>query len=263
MEFNRIIEGYSDNAVRSSSTYLSKLRSKMNLNKSLSSKLRTITNERNKLQKKYESTYNDYIIDDPNLKLTKAEKERVLSVLKEQIKELEKEIANLEYDIKSTNAESDRKYNNKLIPAEKDFVKRKEVTDNKLDEILPLKKKENGEAKNYFNLLISQNEEVLNAIVGKKNDLTTADRRYVINDTKHPYYVTLNRGLLFLYIIVALYVIYKVMFGMITQNIYGKLIIVLLISLYPIYIFGLEKSIYNQYLFIKAMLRAEPYIPTK
>ena len=263
MEFNRIIEGYSDNAVRSSSTYISKLRSKMDQQRKLTSKLQTITKERNKLQKKYESTYNAYIIDDPNLELTKAEKERVLSVLKKQIKELEKEIANLKYDIKSTNAEKDRKYNNELIPAEKDFVERKEVTDNKLDEVLPLKKKENGEAKNYFNLLISQNEEVLNAIVGKKNDLTTADRRYVINDTKHPYYVTLNRGLLFLYIIVALYVIYKVMFGMITQNIYGKLIIVLLISLYPIYIFGLEKSIYNQYLFIKAMLRAEPYIPTK
>jgi len=263
MEFNRIIEGYSDNAVRSSSTYLSKLRSKMNQQRRLNSRLWTITNERNKLQKKYEGTYNDYIIDDPNLKLTKAEKERVLSVLKKQIKALEKDIAELEYDIKSINAESDRKYNNKLIPAEKDFVERKEVTDNKLDEILPLKKKENGEAKNYFNLLISQNEEVLNAIADQKNDLTTADRKYVINDTKHPYYVTLNRGLLFLYIIVALYVIYKVMFGMITQNIYGKLIIVLLISLYPIYIFGLEKSIYNQYLFIKAMLRAEPYIPTK
>lgn len=263
MEFNRIIEGYSDNAVRSSSTYLSKLRSKMNQKYSLTSRLWTITKERDNLQKKYESTYNGYIIDDPNLKLTKAEKERVLSILKKQIKALEKDIAELEYDIKSINAESDRKYNNKLIPAEKDFVERKEVTDNKLDEILPLKKKENGEAKNYFNLLISQNEEVLNAIADQKNDLTTADRKYVINDTKHPYYITLNKGLFWLYIIVALYVIYKVMSGMITQNIYGKLVIILLISLYPIYIFGLEKSIYNQYLFIKAMLRAEPYIPTK
>jgi len=263
MEFNRIIEGYSDNDVRTFSRYNSRFQSKYKRFNELNSRLWTITNERNKLQKKYEGTYNDYIIDDPNLKLTKAEKERVLSVLKKQIKALEKDIAELEYDIKSINAESDRKYNNKLIPAEKDFVERKEVTDNKLDEILPLKKKENGEAKNYFNLLISQNEEVLNAIADQKNDLTTADRKYVINDTKHPYYVTLNRGLLFLYIIVALYVIYKVMFGMITQNIYGKLIIVLLISLYPIYIFGLEKSIYNQYLFIKAMLRAEPYIPTK
>lgn len=258
-----LIEGYRYYDVSPYSKYKNRRDNRKRDLKNLTNTLNSLNKQKDSLQKKYESTYNAYIIDDPNLKLTKTEKERVLSVLKEQIKELEKEIANLEYDIKSTNAESDRKYNNKLIPAEKDFVERKEVTDNKLDEILPLKKKENSEAKNYFNLLISQNEEVLNAIVGKKNDLTTADRRYVINDTKHPYYVTLNRGLLFLYIIVALYVIYKVMFGMITQNIYGKLIIVLLISLYPIYIFGLEKSIYNQYLFIKAMLRAEPYIPTK
>jgi len=263
MKFNRIIEGYSDNDVRNWRSYISKWKSKQNLISSLISRLRTITNERNQLQTQYESTYNAYIIDDPNLKLIKAEKEMDLSTLKKQIKELEKEIANLKYDIKSINAESDRKYNNKLIPAENDFVEKKQVTDNKLDEILPLKKKENGEAKNYFNLLISQNKEVLTAIADQKNDLTTADRKYVINDTKHPYYITLNKGLFWLYIIVALYVIYKVMSGMITQNIYGKLVIILLISLYPIYIFGLEKSIYNQYLFIKAMLRAEPYIPTK
>ena len=92
MEFNRIIEGYSDNAVRKSSTYLSKLRSKMDQKRRLTSKLQTTTKERNKLQTKYENKYNDYIIDDPNLKLTKAEKERVLSILKKQIKELEKEI---------------------------------------------------------------------------------------------------------------------------------------------------------------------------
>ena len=254
MEFNRIIEGY---------TYISKLRSKMDEQRRLNSKLQTITKERNNLQTKYESTFNAYIIDDPNLKLTKAEKERVLYILKKQIKELEKKIANLKYDIKSINAESDMKYNNKLIPAEKDFVERKQVTDNKLDEILPLKKKENGEAKNYFNLLISQNAEVFNAISGQKNDLTTADRKYMINDSKNPSYIMLNNGLFWLYIIVALYVIYKVLTGMITQNIYGKLIIILLISLYPIYISGLELSIYNQYLFIKAMIRSEPYVPAK
>ena len=263
MEFNTIIEGYSNDAVRNFYTYRALLRKKTADVKQKKTRLYRLTRERQTLQKKYESTYNAYIIDNPNLKLSKAEKERLLSVLKTQIKALEKEIVDLEYDIKSIKNEIDEKYNYELVEDEAAYIKSKKVTDNKLDEILPLKKKENGEAKNYFNLLISQNEEVLNAIVGKKNDLTTADRRYVINDTKHPYYVTLNRGLLFLYIIVALYVIYKVMFGMITQNIYGKLIIVLLISLYPIYIFGLEKSIYNQYLFIKAMLRAEPYIPTK
>ena len=87
--------------------------------------------------------------------------------------------------------------------------------------------------------------------------------RTYINDSKNPSYIMLNNGLFWLYIIVALYVIYKVLTGMITQNIYGKLIIILLISLYPIYISGLELSIYNQYLFIKAMIRSEPYVPVK
>ena len=263
MVFTTLIEGYGQNEVDPYSRYASRRENRKDDQKKLKSRLSNVTTERNNKQKEYNRVYNYYIVDKPNLKFTKAEKESVLSTLKSQIVTLEREIANLEYDIKSINAEKNRKKNNVLIPAESEFVNSKQVTDSKLNEILPLKKKENSAANNYFNLLTSQNEEIAMSIYKQKNNLTTADRKYMINDSKHPYYITLNKGLFLLYVVIALYVIYSVLNGMITQNVYGKIIIIILISLYPIYIFGLEKSIYNQYLFIKAMIRAEPYVPTK
>ena len=262
MVFPKIIEGYTyGNLDASSYDLLRKIRYVIldDLNK----KVRVVTDERDKLQRDYDRMNSYHSSDVYNLKNTKSERLRTLAWLKTQIANLEREIANLEYYIKSTNATKNRKRNNVLIPAEREFVKSKQVTDGKLDEILPLKKKENSAANNYFNLLTSQNEEVSTEIYKQKNNLTTADRKYLINDSKHPYYITLNKGLFLLYIVVALYVIYRVLTGMITQNIYGKFIIILLISVYPFYIFGLEKSIYNQYLFIKAMIRAEPYVPAK
>ena len=263
MVFTTLIEGYGQGDVDPYVRYTNRRDNRKDDQKKLKSRLSTVTTERDNLQREYNRVYNYYIVDNPNLKFTKAEKESILSTLKSQISTLEREIANLEYDIKSINAEKDRKKNNVLIPAERKFVNSKKVTDSKLDQILPLKKKENSAANNYFNLLTSQNEEINMSIYKQKNNLTTADRKYLINDSKHPYYITLNKGLFLLYIVVALYVIYRVLTGMITQNIYGKFIIILLISVYPFYIFGLEKSIYNQYLFIKAMIRAEPYVPAK
>ena len=263
MVFTTLIEGYSTSDIVPYQNYVNRRENRKRDRTSLYNSLNSVTKERTKLQKEYERVYNYYIVDNPTLKNTKAEKARVLSTLKSQILTLEEEISNLKLDIQSINATKDRKQKNVLIPAENEFVKSKNVTDSKLDEILPLKKKENSAAENYFNLLTSQNDEVSMAISKQKNNLTTADRKYLINDSKHPYYITLNKGLFLLYIVVALYVIYRVLTGMITQNIYGKFIIILLISLYPLYIFGLEKSIYNQYLFIKAMMRAEPYVPAK
>ena len=263
MIFTTLIEGYGQGDVDPYVRYTNRRDNRRRDRTNLYNRLASVTSERDRLQKEYERVYNYYIVDNPTLKNTKeAKKERLFS-LKLQIQKLEKEIADLEYDIKSINATNDRKQNNVLIPAENEFVKSKNVTDSKLDDILPLKKKENSAAENYFNLLTSQNDEVSMAISKQKNNLTTSDRKYLINDSKHPYYITLNKGLFLLYIVVALYVIYRVLTGMITQNIYGKFIIILLISLYPLYIFGLEKSIYNQYLFIKAMMRAEPYVPAK
>ena len=56
---------------------------------------------------------------------------------------------------------------------------------------------------------------------------------------------------------------YKIIKGMITENIYGKIIIILLIFLYPIYMFYLEMIVYDQYKLIKSMIRAEPYKPVE
>lgn len=263
MVVTTLIEGYGQGDVDPYYRYTNRRDNRKDDQRDLNFRLSTVTTERNNKQKEYNRVYNYYIVDNPTLKFTKAEKQRALSTLKSQISTLEREIANLEYDIKSINAEKDRKKNNVLIPAEREFVNSKKITDSQLDQILPLKKKENSAANNYFNLLTSQNEEINMSIYKQKNNLTTADRKYLINDSKHPYYITLNKGLFLLYIVVALYVIYRVLTGMITQNVYGKFIIILLISVYPLYIFGLEKMIYNQYLFIKAMIRAEPYVPPK
>lgn len=262
MVFPKIIEGYTyGNLGASSYDLLRKIRYVVldDLNK----KLRVVTDERDILQRKYDRINSYHSYDVSNLKNKKSERLRTLASLKTQIANLEREIAILQYDVKSINATKNRKKNNVLIPAEREFVESKQVTDGKLNEILPLKKKENSAANNYFNLLTSQNEEVSTEIYKQKNNLTTADRKYLINDSKHPYYITLNKGLFLLYIVIAISVIYRVLTGMITQNIYGKFIIILLISLYPLYILGLEQYIYNQYLLIKAMIRAEPYVPAK
>lgn len=256
----KIIEGYGN---LGSNQFWNRFQNRKADERNLKSKLATVTAARDDLQREYDRVYINNSYDIPNLKNKKSERLRILASLKTQIANLEREIANLEYDIKSINATKNRKKNNVLIPAEREFVESKQVTDGKLNEILPLKKKENSAANNYFNLLTSQNEEVSTEIYKQKNNLTTADRKYLINDSKHPYYITLNKGLFLLYIVIAIYVIYRVLTGMITQNIYGKLIIVILISLYPLYILGLEQYIYNQYLLIKAMIRAEPYVPAK
>ena len=260
MVFPKIIEGYGR---LSSTQFWNRFQNRKADEKNLNYKLATVTAERDNLQRIYNREYSNHRYDISNLNNKKSERLRTLASLKTQIANLEREIANLEYDIKSINATINRSKNNVLIPAEREFVKSKQVTDGKLDEILPLKKKENSAANNYFNMLTSQNEEVSTEIYKQKNNLTTADRKYLINDSKHPYYITLNKGLFILYIVIALYVIYRVLAGMITQNIYGKFIIILLISLYPLYILGLEQYIYNQYLLIKAMIRAEPYVPAK
>ena len=263
MIFTSLIEGYSQNDVSPYEKYINRRDNRKDDRTNNYNRLATVTAQRDNLQRVYNSVYINHSYDIPNLKNTKSERLRILASLKTQIANLEREIANLEYDINSINATNTRKTNNVLIPAERKFVESKQVTDGKLNEILPLKKKENSAANNYFNMLTSQNEEVSTEIYKQKNNLTTADRKYLINDSKHPYYITLNKGLFLLYIAVALYVIYNVLTGMITQNIYGKFIIILLISLYPLYILGLEQYIYNQYLLIKAMIRAEPYVPAK
>lgn len=260
MIFPKTIEGYGN---LSSQEFSNRYHNRMADYRDLSARLKTVKGERDDAQRKYNYMNNRHSNDVSSLKSSNNIFKRRLSYLNGQIQRLEREIANLQYDIKSTNATINRNRNNVLIPDERDFINSKQVTDDKLSEILPLKKRENSEANNYFNLLTSQNEEISTTISKQKNNLTTADRKYAINDSKHPYYIALNKGLFLLYIVIALYVIYRVLMGMITQNIYGKLIIVILIVLYPIYIFGLEKSIYNQYLFIKAMIRAEPYVPLK
>jgi hypothetical protein len=155
------------------------------------------------------------------------------------------------------------KLNYQIPPKVSEYHRQQVKSKDKSNQVLLLKKKEDIGAKKYHSLLMFQNEEIKTETYSQKNELTTADRKYVIHDSKIPYYVILNRFLLYIYIAIAVYIIYRVMKGMIVDNIYGKLVIILLISLYPIYMFDLEITIYDQYSLIKSMIRAEPYKPIK
>lgn len=180
---------------------------------------------------------------------------------KRDISTLNTQNSNLEFDNKTHTGTIDKlRYN---VPIqETEYVDKRNKPHAKLKEILPLKQKEMVGANKYYNLLIYQSEEIKDEIYSQKNNLTTADRNYSVHDSKIPYYVVVNKLLLFTYIAVLLYVSYKVLNGLIVNNIYGKIVIILLIALYPIYIFDLEIAIYDQYKLIKSMIRAEPYIPT-
>lgn len=177
-----------------------------------------------------------------------------------EISTLNTQNSNLEFDNKTHGVTIDKlRYNVPIQKAEYDDKQNK--SRGKTNQILPLKKKEMVGTKNYHQLLMFQNQEIKDEIYSQKNNLTTADRNYSIHDSRIPYYVVVNKLLLFTYIAILLYVSYRVLNGMIVNNIYGKIVIVLLIALYPIYIFDLEMVIYDQYNLIKSMIRAEPYIP--
>ena len=179
---------------------------------------------------------------------------------KRDISSLKRQNSNLNFDNKTHTGTIDKlRYN---VPIkETEYVDKRNKTHAKLKEILPLKQKEMVGANKYYNLLMYQTEEIKDEIYSQKNNLTTADRNYSVHDSKIPYYVVVNKLLLFSYIAVLLYVSYRVLNGMIVDNIYGKIVIILLIALYPIYIFDLEMVIYDQYKLIKSMIRAEPYKP--
>jgi hypothetical protein len=180
--------------------------------------------------------------------------------LKRDISTLNTQNFNLEFDNK-THGATINTLRDEEQKEEHEYADKRNKTHAKRKEILPLKKKEMVGTKKYHQLLMFQNQEIKDEIYSQKNDLTTADRNYSIHDSKIPYYVVVNKILLFTYIAILLYVSYRVLNGMIVNNIYGKIVIILLIALYPIYIFDLEIAIYDQYKLIKSMIRAEPYVP--
>lgn len=179
-----------------------------------------------------------------------------------QITVLKKDKANLEFDNR-THKTTINKHGYKISQTESEYDRQQTKSKDKSTIILPLKKRETLGAKKYYSLLMFQNEEIKTETYSQKNNLTTADRNYDVHNSKIPYYVLVNQLLLYTYIAIALYISYRVMRGMIVDNIYGKLIIILLISLYPIYMFSLEIAIYDQYSLIKSMIRAEPYKPIR
>lgn len=183
-----------------------------------------------------------------------------ISRYKRDISSLKRQNSNLNFDNKTHTGTID-KLRYKVPIQETEYDDKRNKSHSTLDEILPLKQKEMVGANKYYKLLRYQTEEIKDEIYSQKDNLTTADRNYSVHDSKIPYYVVVNKFLLFAYIAVLLYVSYRVLNGMIVDNIYGKIVIILLIALYPIYIFDLEMVIYDQYKLIKSMIRAEPYKP--
>ena len=242
-----IIEGYSYNDVTPDIKYRNRRDNRRRDRGNLYRELVNVTNQRNAEQTKYDEFLISSSKSNPSLIRERDNAKLRLNKLNIEIEEIKVKIANLEFDIKADKSETNKKYNNELIPNERKYALLNNETDEILDEILPLKKKENSEANNYYNLLQSQNNEVSSEMSNLKNNLTTADRKYIVNDSKIPYYVSLNRLLLFVYIAIAFYVGYRVLNGMITHNIYGKLIVFLIISLYPIYMFNIENTLHKGY----------------
>ena len=185
-----------------------------------------------------------------------------LERLIDEIKKKDKEIAQLEKDIEELKASTKKKRKelNNLLEKYPDL---KLKTDLAFNEVLPLKKKEFSSANQYYKMLTYQNTELSDQIIGQQNDLTTADRKYITNDSIIPFYNSINFVLLLTYIGIATYVSYLIYYDMITNNRYGKIILILLIVLYPIYMFTLEMQIYDKAKMFNSMVRAEPYNPVE
>jgi hypothetical protein len=262
MVLRNIIEGYSDSDVDRDNKFNSRVNNRLADYYNLTNKLNVAqTNKTSKLAEKSQlSSYNQTNL--PRIREDQYEKQSEINRYTANISDLDKQNSNLVFDnINNVTTLDKHSYKRPTLISEYDIQQNN--TNEKSLPIIPLKKKEGVGTKKYFSLLMFQNQEIKEETYSQKNNLTTADRNYSIHDSKIPYYVVVNKLLLYTYIAIALYIIYRVMIGMIVDNIYGKLVISLLITLYPIYIFNLEIAIYDQYNLIKSMIRAEPYKPTE
>ena len=147
--------------------------------------------------------------------------------LNNEIKIKEREIAELKSEIDELKSEI-TKYTNKLRNLDEKFPGLKEKIDKERKQILPLKKKEFSSANQYYKMLTYQNDEISNQIISQRNDLTAADRKYITTDSTIPFYSDINIVLLLTYITIAGYVSYIIAYGMVTNNRYGKIILILL-----------------------------------
>ena len=262
MIFKKLIEGYSDRDVSNSWVYNLIYRKKLGEISSLESQISNLTSQINTLNTELPNKTSDYNTNKSILEREINNKKDQITNLKNEIDDLKKKKEDLQFDITQGGVERNIKLSD-LNNKNSDWIDAKNDTNNQLNANLPLKKTENVESANFYKLLESQNKEISSEIVNQKRNLTTSDRKYVISNYKIQSYNKLNVFLLFVYIIIALYVTYKIIKGMITENIYGKIIIILLIFLYPIYMFYLEMIVYDQYKLIKSMIRAEPYKPVE
>lgn len=266
MVIHTLIEGYSirnysDSDVNTTYKYNNRYQNRENDRKSLQRTLNSVQADYN-----YTNTHSNQVRSfvDKQLPVISSDLYRTQTTNDKytgEIGRLNERNSNLEFDNRE-HTTTISKLGYKLPPKISQYESQRTKSKDKSNQALLLKKRENIGAKKYHSLLMSQTQEIKEEIYSQKNELTTADRKYVIHDSKIPYYVVLNQLLLYIYIGIAVYISYRVLKGMIVENIYGKLVIILLISLYPIYMFDLEITIYDQYNLIKSMIRAEPYKPT-
>jgi hypothetical protein len=179
--------------------------------------------------------------------------------LNQEIQQNEQTKSDLDIDISSMN-QTIKDSKNTINKKENNFNKSKEQSVKLARKLLPMKYEETSEDNNYYNALLTQNKELDINLDNKIDTYTTADREYLVNDAKTPKYISINNIFLIIYIFIASFVIYKILYGMISDNIYAKIISIIIIILYPIYIYFIEIKAYNLFLFFKAVIRGEPYV---
>jgi hypothetical protein len=125
--------------------------------------------------------------------------------------------------------------------------------------ISELKRESTDLFQNQFNTIQSQN------IAIEKQYGSVADE-YLHYDNKFVFYIGatntvkyIHSVLLFIYYILALYLIYIVFFKQWKWAIYYKFLFVFFFMGYPYFIHPIEKSIYNSWIYVLAILTGTPY----
>lgn len=125
--------------------------------------------------------------------------------------------------------------------------------------ISELKRESTDLFQNQYNTIHSQN-------IAIQKQYGTVSDEYLHYDNKFVFYYGaantvryIHSVLLFIYYILALYLIYIVFFKQWKCAIYYKFLFVFLFMSYPYFIHTIEKSIYNSWIYVLAILTGTPY----
>lgn len=125
--------------------------------------------------------------------------------------------------------------------------------------ISELKRESNDLFQNQYNTIQSQNAAIEKQYGSVADTYLHYDNKFIFyigatNSVKYIYSV-----LFFIYYILALYLIYIVFFKQWKLAIYYKILFVLFFMSYPYFVYPLEKTIYNTWIYVLAILTGTPY----